>query len=319
MSREPARPGTSAAQNRSSPRQKQRGRQRDARRQRLRWAVLAGLGAAALAGAVWLANADASPLRGGSPEGATLASYRPPDVHALVVSAVDPRTVTFGSHQGMLISQDGGATWKRLAGSMGKDAMGIALPPNSKTAFAAGHDVFLRSDDGGQSWSSVRPALPGTDIHGFTASATQPNTFYAYVVSFGPYKSADGGSSWAAVAQPSGSTMSIAAAKAGASEILFASTMEGMARSSDGGRSWEALRDVPAGSVSAVGETVYVADRGTIMASGDGGRTWQRRSFPRNAGLIGVAPSDTKVVYVVTDQREVWRSTDGAASWTRAG
>ena len=320
MSRQPIPASSSAAAVRSSTSKKHRAQQRIARRRRLRWAAIAGLFAVAAVGtAAWLANADASPLRSGGADGATLASYRPPDLHALVVSATDPQTITFGHHQGMLVSQDGGATWKPLPGAAGKDAMGLALPPNSKTAYAAGHDVFLRSDDGGQSWSAVRPALPGTDIHGFTASATQPNTFYAYVVGFGLFRSTDGGTTWAAVAQPPGSTMSLAAARSGSSEILFASTMEGMARSSDGGRSWEPLRDVPAGSVSAVGETVYVADRGTVMASTDSGRTWQRRSFPRSAGLIAVAPTNTNLVYVVTDRREVWRSADAAATWTRVG
>lgn len=303
-------------------RQQRRARQETARRQRRdrRMAVAAVFVVALIGAGAWLATSDASPLRtGGGTGGDTLASYRPPDLHALVVSSNDPQTVTFGHHQGMLISRDGGATWRPLSSASGKDAMGVALPPDSKTAFAAGHDVFMRSDDGGQSWSAVRAALPGTDIHGFTASATAPNTFYAYVVGFGLFKSSDGGTSWAAFGQPPGSTMSLAAARSGSTEVLFASTMEGMARSADGGRSWETLRDVPAGSVSAMGEVVYVADRSTIMASIDGGRTWQRRSFPRNASLIAVAPAKMDLVYVVTDSREVWRSSDAGATWTKVG
>jgi photosystem II stability/assembly factor-like uncharacterized protein len=303
-------------------RPQRRARQETARRQRrLRQVAIAGIFVAELIGAgVWLANSDASPLRtGAGSDGASLSSYRPPDLHALVVSPNDPQTITFGHHQGMLISRDGGATWRPLSGAAGKDAMGVALPPASMTALAAGHDVFMRSDDGGQTWSTVRPALPGTDIHGFTASATAPNTFYAYVVGFGLFKSSDGGVTWAAVGQPPGSTMSLAAARSGSAEVLFASTMEGMARSADGGRSWDALRDVPAGSVSAVGDIVYVADRSTVLASSDGGRTWQRRSFPRSAGLIAVAPANTDLVYVVTDRREVWRSSDAGATWAKVG
>ena len=284
------------------------------------WLITGALGIGLLVAVAWFLTADTSPLRAGTSGGAAnLASYRPPDLHALVVSATDERTITFGHHQGMLISHDGGATWTPLSGASGKDAMGIALPPNSKTAYAAGHDVFLRSDDGGQSWSPVKPTLPGTDVHGFAASATQPNTYYAYVVGFGLFKSTDGGTAWSAVAPAPGSTMSLAVSKSSSGDVLFALTMEGMARSRDGGRSWEAVREVPAGSVSAVGEMVYVADRGTVMASTDGGQTWQRRSFPRNAGLIGAAPSNTSVVYIVTDRLEVWRSRDTGASWEHVG
>jgi len=282
--------------------------------------MVIALGLAAVGVGAWLLTTDASPLRAsGAASAATLASYRPADLHALVVSPTDANTVTFGHHYGMLVSHDGGKTWTALSGADGKDAMGVAIPPNSKTAFAAGHDVFMRSDDGGQSWRSVRPALPGTDIHGFAASATQPGTFFAYVVGFGLFKSSDGGSSWSPVAEAPGSTMSMAAAKSSSGDVLFASTMEGLARSRDGGKSWESVRDVPNGYVSAVDTTVYVADRGTVMSSTDGGLTWQRRSFPRNAGLVAVAPSDPSVVYVVTDQREVWRSANGGATWEHVG
>lgn len=301
---------------------KSRRQQREVVRQQSRraWLIAGALALGSLAVLVWLLVADASPLRTTAQAGAaSLVSYKPPDLHALVVSSTDERTVTFGHHQGMLISHDGGATWKPLVGAGGKDAMGVVLPANSRTAFAAGHDVFIRSDDGGQTWSSVRSGLPGTDIHGFASSATQPNTFYAFVVGSGLFKSTDGAASWAPLAQAPGSTMSLAATKSGTGDVLLASTMEGMARSRDGGRSWEPLRDVPAGALSAVGETVYVADRGTVMASADGGVTWQRRDFPRNAGLIAVAPSNTSVVYIVTDQREVWRSMDSGGAWERVG
>lgn len=42
-------------------------------------------------------------------------------------------------------------------------------------------------------------------------------------------------------------------------------------------------------------------------------------SFPRNAGLIAVAPADTDLVYVVTDRREVWRSSDAGTTWAKVG
>lgn len=221
----------------------------------------------------------------------------------------------------MLVSSDAGQSWRPLAGAGGKDAMGVALPPNSKTAYAAGHDVFLRSDDGGKTWSSVRPALPGTDIHGFTASATHPDTFYAFVVGHGLYKSQDAGATWRQLGQVPGSTMSMAMARSGDADVLFAATMDaGVTRSTDGGKSWEPIRELAgAGAVSALGETVYVGARNAVLVSLDAGTTWQRRTFTRNAALVAPAPSNPNVVYVLTDRLEVWRSVDGGASWERAG
>lgn len=288
---------------------------------RARFFVVGIVALAVLGVGAWLLTADASPLRSvPAPSGAaSLASYRPADLHALVVSPNDERTITFGHHNGMLVSHDGGATWKALSGTTGRDAMGMALPPRSSVAYATGHDAVLRSDDGGRTWASARLALPGTDLHGFAASASEPNTFYAFVVGAGLFKSGDAGATWSAIGQAPSSMMSLAAAKSTSGDVLLASTMEGMARSRDGGRTWESIRDVPAGAASAVDEMVYVSGRGALFVSTDGGLTWRRRPFPHDAGLVAIAPSNTKVVYVVTDKLEVWRSNDGGTNWERAG
>lgn len=219
----------------------------------------------------------------------------------------------------MLVSHDAGATWAVVAGANG-DAMGVALPPGSQTQFAAGHDVFFRSDDAGRTWTSLRPALPGTDIHGFAASAVTPNIFYAYVVGNGLFKSADSGKSWQKVGEASGGTMSMTVAKSGGADVLYANTMEGVQRSRDGGRSWEPVREVGGATLNAVGETVYAAAGGAVLVSTDGGMTWDRRTFARGgAVLVAAAPANPKLVYVLTERLEVWRSTDGGGSWERAG
>ena len=291
--------------------------------QRKRWPlVVGGVGALLVLGAWWMLARPESPLAGGTmaPSGtAVLAAYRPPDLHALVVAPGDERTVIFGHHQGMLVSRDGGATWARIGGANG-DAMGIALPPGSKTAYAAGHDVFFRSDDGGATWRSARPALPGTDIHGFAASATTSGTFYAYVVGKGLFASADAGATWKPAGTALGSTMSMTVAKAGSGDALFATTMEGVGRSRDGGKTWERVSELGGAYVAAAGETVYAAAGSVIFVSQDGGTTWERRVFPRGgAALVACAPGNAKLAYVVTERLEVWRSADGGATWERVG
>ena len=251
--------------------------------------------------------------------GTTLAAYRPADMHALQVSPVDERTVVFGHHRGMLVSHDGGALWMPASGANG-DAMGVALPPGSRTQFAAGHDVFMRSDDGGATWSSVRPALPGTDIHGFAASAVTPNTFYAYIVGSGLFKSADSGTTWQKAGDASSGTMSMTVAKTGGTDVLYANTMDGVQRSRDGGRTWESVREVGGAMLNAVGETVYAAAGTAVLVSSDGGLTWERKAFTRGgASMVAAAPSDPKTVYVLTERFEVWRSANSGASWERVG
>lgn len=281
--------------------------------------MIGGLVAVALGW--WLLSSPQSPLaRAFAPSAGALSSFRPPDVHALAVAPEDERTLLFGSHAGMLVSRDGGATWEKVRGVEG-DAMGIAIPPAVTVAYAAGHDVFFRSDDGGRTWRSARPALPGTDIHGFAASATDRGHFYAFVVGRGLFKSEDAGATWRAIGSAPGSTMSLACARSGDKDVLYAATMEGVARSRDGGRTWEGVSELArAAHVSAEGETVYAAAGRDFLVSSDGGTTWQRRDFRGgNALLVAVAPSNTKLVYAVTDRLEVWRSSDAGATWERVG
>lgn len=272
----------------------------------------------------WLFTSQQSAVTSaGTPAGnasALLSAFRPPDLHALVVSPTDEQTIVFGHHLGMLVSIDGGATWTRVAGASG-DAMGVALPPASKTAYAAGHNVFFRSDDGGLTWTSVRPALPGTDIHGFAASATTPGTFYAYVVGQGLFRSSDGGTSWSPIGNASGSTMSMAVAAANGSDLLYAATMEGVQRSRDMGRTWEAVPELRSAThVSATGSIVFAAADRTVLVSTDAGMSWRGLDFARGgAALVAVAPMNTRLVYIVTDKLEVWRSSDGGATWNHVG
>lgn len=290
---------------------------RAARRSWRIWAPVAIAGVA-LVGAWWIflraPSATAIPVTG-----TTLAAYRPADMHALQVSPTDARTIVFGHHRGMLVSHDGGALWTVVSGANG-DAMGVSLPSGSQTQLAAGHDVFIRSDDGGRTWSSVRPALPGTDIHGFAASAVTPNTFYAYVVGSGVFKSADAGRTWQKSGDASGATMSMTVASSGGNDVLYANTMDGVQRSRDSGRSWEPVPEVGSATLNAIGETVYAAAGGAVLVSADGGMTWVRKVFIRGgAVLVAAAPIDPRTVYVITDRLEVWRSADGGTSWERAG
>jgi photosystem II stability/assembly factor-like uncharacterized protein len=252
----------------------------------------------------------------GSDGGQTIASYRPPDIHALAVHPTDPDVIFFGSHRGMLISRDAGRKWTPI-GPTG-DAMGIAMPPGSRTAYAAGHDVFFRSDNGGETWSSADPALPGTDIHGFAGSSAKPGRLYAFVVGHGLFWSFDFGATWARGGTAPGSTMSMAVASTTDRDILFASTMEGVQRSRDGGATWERVPELGGGYVSATGARAYAAAGARVLVSSDAGMRWEQRPFPHGeAVLIAAAPTDPDTVYVLAEGLSVWRSTDGGRRWER--
>lgn len=305
--------GPARARTARRPQRNERRPRRAAVQRSPRWLPLVAIALVAAAGGWWLfGRQDAS----STPAGQGIASYRPSDIHALAVHPADPNVVVFGSHAGMLVSRDAGRTWTPL-GPKG-DAMGIAMPSGSRTAYAAGHDLLLRSDDSGQTWSSARAALPGTDIHGFAASSTKASRFYAFVVGHGLFRSEDAGSTWTPAGTAPGSTMSMTVASIGAQDVLFASTMEGVQRSRDGGATWERVPELAGASVSASGARAFAAAGSRVFVSTDGGMRWEQRPFPNGkAALVASAAGDAGTVYVLTESFSVWRSIDGGRTWER--
>ncbi|MCL5735742.1 MAG: hypothetical protein M1274_09195 [Actinobacteria bacterium] len=122
--------------------------------------------------------------------------------------------------------------------------------------------------------------------------------------------------------------------------ILYASTSEGLFKSSDGAGSWSQLPTIP-GDVGvpfidpASPSTIYVvcsiapeADEAVsdhLLRSADGGMTWTdltEAGAPRKGGDIWVATAfDTtttpSTIYMWDDTGYVWRSTDRGTTWTR--
>ena len=73
-----------------------------------------------------------------------------------------------GHHDGLLSSADGGRSWRQLGVS--GDALALADDPAQPLViYAAGHGVFVKSGDGGETWAPVQHDLPGTDIHALAA------------------------------------------------------------------------------------------------------------------------------------------------------
>lgn len=199
------------------------------------------------------------------------------------------------------------------------DAMGLALPAGSQTMYAAGHDAFFRSDDGGQTWVTLRAAVPGIDTHGLAASASSPGTTYAYVVGSGLFRKSAAGT-WSRIGDAPPGTITLACTKASERDVLIATTIDGVERSWDDGTTWARVPELGTAHVSAVGDRAYAVAGSSLFVSADGGTTWTRRPFsPGGGALIAGAAGDPRLLYIVTERSEVWRSADAGATWERAG
>ena len=119
------------------------------------------------------------------------------DYHALVFDPRDPNIVYFGHHNGVMNSIDGGVTWSPVLRQ--GDVMNLVAIDN--TVIAAGHGVFVQSDDGGVNWKFIPTNLPDQDIHGFAVSSSNPHTLFAHIVNYGLWRSDDAGATWTIVSK----------------------------------------------------------------------------------------------------------------------
>ena len=304
-------------------RRRTKGRQMQVRKQRAApqrpWWLYAGGAAAVVTLAVALAL---TVFHGGSGSGKKESAGLPdtPDYHSLLVNPSNSQKLMLGTHVGLYVSSDGGRHW-RFDALSGDDAMNLARPAGA-TVWLAGHQVFMKSGDGGTTWSDVRPAgLPSLDIHGFTVDPRNASILYAAVAGQGLYRSGDGGRSFSLASDQVGANvMALAALPDG--RILAGDMQQGLLESSDGGASWkQRLRAQVMGlAVNPSNPRRLLATGAGIALSTDGGRSWRSvLDLPDGAGPVAWARSNPQLAYAVGFNRTFYRSADGGKTWGAVG
>jgi photosystem II stability/assembly factor-like uncharacterized protein len=113
-----------------------------------------------------------------------------PSVFALAVTP-DGRILAGDTRQGLMVSGDGGTTW-RLA--LRQAIAGLAInPKDPKRILATGPGILL-STDGGESWRRVLALEQGAGPVAWSAS--KPNIAYVVGLDRRLYRTNDGGASW---------------------------------------------------------------------------------------------------------------------------
>lgn len=235
------------------------------------------------------------------------------DYHALRVdSGESADRLVLGTHDGIYTSTDAGALWSS-SGLGGEEAMSFAAAGGS--LWVAGHDVLKRSDDGGESWTDVRPAgLPSGDVHAFAADPSDSRTLYATVAQAGLYRSTDGGATFALrSAVVGGDVMALAALPGGG--LLAGDTGRGLVSSRDGGRSWRLQLEAQVVSFAvdpARPQRVLASGPGVALST-DGGRSWRPVLQVERMGPVAWAGSGR--AYAISADRRLYRSDDGGETW----
>lgn len=216
--------------------------------------------------------------------------------HGLVVA--DDGSLLVGTHTGIVKVGRDGSTAK--VGSVDDDLMGMTGVPGTGRLISSGHPGassrmpnplgLMSSEDGGLTWTPL--SLVGeVDFH---ALATDGELIAGFDGMRGIRLSHDGGRTWTPGAPIA------AAALAMTPGAVWATTEQGLQRSTDGGQTFGVVKGAPVLRLLAQGsdDSLWGIDlEGYAWRSTDGA-AWERRAAVGQVDAIGVADSAT--AYAIT-------------------
>ncbi|HWZ62380.1 MAG TPA: hypothetical protein VNX02_05115 [Steroidobacteraceae bacterium] len=264
----------------------------------------------------------------------------------IALGAAGERLVAVGDRGVIVLSDDGGASWRQAASVPTQALLTGVCFFDARHGIAVGHDeVAAVSDDGGENWQLTHNApeaqRPLLDVWcGASGAAIAVGAYSTYLVS------ADRGASWserafapAAAPQPRGAHASGAApadatdAAAGGgyhlnrivaasdTQLYIAAEAGHLYRSDDAGAHWRELPSPYAGSFFDIlplagGGLLAGGMRGNLYRSPDGGQSWGRIDTGTVEMLDGAARLPGGTVVVVGLSGVVLVSRDDGRSFT---
>ena len=236
----------------------------------------------------------------------------------------DVHSLVFAGQRGdrLLFGHHGGLLESRDGGrswtslQMKDDAMSTATA-NDDSIIVAGHDVFAVSKDAGRSWIDIEADIPSRDIHGFTRDPLDPARMWAYLATGGLWESTDYGASFTRVREDNVAYPLAVGSTSGTR--LFGVDATGLVASVDGGRSWEPAATPPTYPMTSLAGS---ADGTTLFAGASDGlfRSVDGGVSWSRTGYAGsvmalAVSPDGGLVALVNNATEFFRSNDGGSSW----
>jgi len=212
-------------------------------------------------------------------------------IASVAVSPAEKCTVYVGTGNRVMRTRDCSRTWENVYFDPRPDTRVVSVKIdhlNAATIFAATNKGdFLRSTDGGASWSPTFRFE--AEVRQILMTAADPNDMYAATKGKGLWKTTDGGMTWTSLSEGMGS---------------FAGALDNMILAEDVAR----------------GNSLIVASNYGLLRTVDGGATWQPLTLLTPPGStviysLAVSPKDSNFIAYGTINT-LYRSIDGGAKWT---
>jgi photosystem II stability/assembly factor-like uncharacterized protein len=165
-------------------------------------------------------------------------------VRALAQSPSDPAEFVAGALDGVFLSNDGAATWRRVspvddAELHNVDSIAVD-PKDSKTIYAGTFHLPWKTTDAGAHWISIHSGMiDDSDVFSVVVDRQQPQRVFASACS-GIYRSDNGGALWTKIQGIpfSARRTHMVLQDPSRPEVVYAGTTEGLWKTSDGGANW---------------------------------------------------------------------------------
>lgn len=241
---------------------------------------------------------------------------------------------------GLFVSKDTGSTWVSL-GLAGERVLAMATEPNNPRVLYAGtQSAVYKTSNEGKDWSVLCGSeAMRCDRAPFTAVAVDPrNSRIVYVgtAANGVFRSDDGGENWLVKnngLDDAGKAVNSLVIDSQNPSNLYLGTNGKVYRSTDGGTSWAPTSLTLVGPVQALAisstspNILYAAGvaqtpSGNIQIvarTADSGVTWTAQPAPGVTTTLALVANRPDEVYAGTQNDGLFKSTDGAKTWTPLG
>lgn len=235
-------------------------------------------------------------------------------VRMSAVSRADDRLVVVGPRGLVLLSDDGGKSWRQSHLPLRSDLVAVRFR-SDKLGWAVGHDgVILHTADGGKTWAK--------QLDGFQA-AERVQEHYDLAGA--------GGAALSEELRAELERMVADGADKPFLDVLFVSDTEGFAvgafnlamRTVDGGKTWTPIIEKTANpmgyhlySLTMVGDDVYLAgERGLLRRWNRQAETFEVVETPYEGSYFGVLGKGANTLFAFGLQGTVFRSLDRGQTW----